>query len=122
MPVDGTFIKASGAGTVYRMAGGAPIYVPSWTAFGGAKPTIVVDASVVSHASRPGVWAHMRTYPANSTYIKPAGSTVIYRVMSGVARPFSTVAAPRGVKSYVIVHPLAITKAGTGGFYNHLKK
>jgi hypothetical protein len=33
---DGTFVQVNETGQVYRIAGGAPLYVSTWSAFGGA--------------------------------------------------------------------------------------
>ena len=35
---DGTFVQVNETGQVYRIAGGAPLYVSTWSAFGGAQP------------------------------------------------------------------------------------
>ena len=123
VPADGTFIKTSGNAVVYRIAGGAPIFVTSWTSFGRAQPTVGIDASAVLHAGQSGIWAHIRMYPANGTYIKGAGAAMIDRVAAGVPKPFAAASSAAGkAVSYVIVDPLAISRAGAGGYYNHLKK
>ena len=54
-PAEGTYITgvAPGAkyhGSVFRIAGGAPIYVSSWDHVGGGQPTIPVDLAAVDNA------------------------------------------------------------------------
>ena len=122
VPVDGTFIRTTSNGATYRMAGGAPLYVSSWTPFGGAKPVVTVDPLAVANGGKSGAWSHLHWYPASPTYIQGAGGAAVYRVISGTATHLSSWAAVGGVKPVVTVDPKVISAAGTGGFYNHLKK
>jgi Domain of unknown function (DUF1906) len=73
VPANGTFIRATGTGKVYRIAGGAPVYVPSWTPFGGAQPVIVVDRWNLENVSNPT--SHLRSAPATGTIVEglPSG-------------------------------------------------
>jgi len=40
---DGTFVSYQG--NVYRIAGGAPLYINAWAPFGGPQPTVALSAS-----------------------------------------------------------------------------
>src|SRR5664280_2013964 len=57
LPADGTFVSTSPRGEVYRIAGGAPLYVSNWAVFGGAQPTTTVDAGDIDNAGAGSVWA-----------------------------------------------------------------
>lgn len=84
-PVDGTFIV--GKGTVYRVAGGAPIWLSSWSHVGGQKPSTAVDPAAISNAGRGGVWDHLRKYPRDGTQLKGAPSGDFWTVHGGQRSP-----------------------------------
>src|SRR5699024_806098 len=44
-PRDGTFVRRAGSSAVYRMVGGAPVYVSQWAAVGGRQPVLDLDAA-----------------------------------------------------------------------------
>jgi uncharacterized protein YkwD len=122
LPKDGTFIRTLANGAVYRIAGGAPLYVASWGPVGGPQSAVEVDAQAVAHSGQGGAWAHLLQYPMNSTYLKAGGTSTVYRVFNGKATHVLSWASVGGLKPFTVVHPLAISNAGTGGVYNHLKK
>ena len=80
-PADGTFISSSATGRVYRVAGGAPIYVSSWNAVGGPQPTTGVDQWALDNIDDPN--AHLRGYPADGTFINSTATGRVYRVAGG---------------------------------------
>lgn len=45
---DGLFVTNKNDGRVYRIAGGAPLYVSTWDAFGGPQPTSTVDNAYIN--------------------------------------------------------------------------
>ena len=69
---DGDFVN--NGGKIYRIAGGAPIYVTSWNAFGGAKP--YKDLTNAQFAA-------LRQYPTAGTYLRGVPTGHIYRVANG---------------------------------------
>lgn len=75
----------------------------------------------MAHGGQAGYWNHLLMYPATPTYVQAAGASAIYQVINGKATHLLSWAAAGGSKPFTVVHPLAISKAGTGGFYNHLK-
>lgn len=117
-PVDGTYIRASAPedpedGSVFRIAGGAPIYVPEWTALGGDPGNVVaVDIIAVREAGSAGPKAHLRHKPADGTVLSAAG--VKYVVKSGA--PIARATSATGTA----VHPEAIAHAGGAGVWSHL--
>ncbi len=121
LPKDGTYVRTPGNGAVYRVAGGAPLYVASWAPLGGVKPTVDIDPQAVAHGGQAGVWGHLLMYPLTPTYLQAAGAPEIYQVVNGKATHLLSWSTVGGLKAFTVVHPLAISRANTGGFYNHLK-
>ena len=107
----GTFVRVTGSATVYRIAGGAPVYVSSWAPFGGAQPVVVV-----SHTR----WNLLPTYPRSGTFVQAAGRSTVYRIQSGVASVVLSWDPYGGPKPATAVDPAALNYAGTGGIWNHL--
>ena len=96
---DGTFVEVSGSQTVYRIAGGAPLAVNDWTAFGGPQPYKVISARQFSRLNR---------VPANGTYLKtvwgsPYPVTNYYRVAGGAATPITSASAFPAVSSAITI-------------------
>ncbi|MDQ6806540.1 MAG: DUF1906 domain-containing protein, partial [Actinomycetota bacterium] len=81
VPANGTFIKATGTGKVYRIAGGAPVFVPSWAPFGGAQTVVVVDRWDIQHIVNPA--AHLAAVPAAGTIVEGLPSGVYWLFSSG---------------------------------------
>ena len=103
--VDGDFICDSGTGAVYRMAGGAPVYVSTWAAFGGQQACRVLSNEEVSRLP----W-----YPADGTFLRGTTTGAIYRVAGGAPLYVSSFDAVAGIGAYVNVDETAIDQAGTG--------
>jgi hypothetical protein len=108
---EGTFVRVSGSTTVYRIAGGAPVYVSSWAPFGGGQPVVVVSKTR---------WNLLPTYPRSGTFLQAAGRSTVYRMQSGVASAITSWDPYGGPKPTTAVDPAALNKAGTGGAWNHL--
>lgn len=121
LPANGTYIRTPADGAVYRIAGGAPLYVASWAPLGGPKPSVDIDPQAVARGGQAGVWSHLLMYPVTPTYLQAAGGPAIYQVVNGKATHLLSWSTVGGQKPFTVVHPLAISLAGTGGFYNHLK-
>lgn len=117
VPADGSFIKGHGDATIYRMAGGAPIPFPSWSIYGGARPTTLVDQVALNKAGGSGPWQHIRVTPADGTLLNAAGSNVVYRTVGGKPVRVCEAFDPSAV---VLIAPEALNLAGTGGVWNHL--
>jgi protein gp37 len=110
---EGEFISVTGSNTVYRMAGGAPIYVSSWSHVGGPHTVTVVSRSQ---------FESLRQYPADGTYL--SGNGDIYVVAGGAPIYVSSwehVGGSAG-KSPIVVDQSAIWHGGEGGAWNHLRQ
>lgn len=69
---DGEFIHVPSSGLVYRMAGGAPIWVSDWSLFGGVQPyQSLSDAQ----------FSALPQYPKPGTYISAVQTERVYRVI-----------------------------------------
>lgn len=121
-PVDGTFVVGAQTGQVYRFAGGAPLYVSTWNAFGGSQPVTVVDQAALDNAGGPSVWEHANYRPVDGTLIRGAQTGRVYQVLSGAPNWVSSWDQIGGERPYVDVDQAAIDNAGAGGVWNHLLK
>ncbi len=70
---DNTFVQVIGFPAVYRIAGGAPLYVNSWAAFGGPQPVDMIT---------PQQFSALAPHPANGTFLTTT-TGLIYRVAGG---------------------------------------
>ena len=113
---NGTFVSYEGH--VYRIAGGAPIYVSTWDHVGGAQPTTALTAAQFNALPQ---------YPANGTLIAgqapghPEHGTV-YRVAGGAPIYVSSYEHIGGDPGTIGVDLAAIHNAGAGGVWNHLRQ
>ncbi|WP_270889511.1 CHAP domain-containing protein [Pedococcus sp. 5OH_020] len=119
-PAEGAFIRGAQRGETYRIAGGAPLLVTTWTPFGGVKPTVTVDQNAIDRAGSGGHWNHLRARPANGTFIQGAQRQEVYRVLGGAPVVVSSWTNIGGYRTPVVVDQIAIDRAGSGTSYNHL--
>lgn len=119
-PADGTFIQGAQRKEIYRIAGGAPVYVSTWSAFGRSQPYTTVDQVAIDNAGAAGRWNHLRARPAEGTLLKGAQRGEIYRVAGGSPVYVSSWANIGGKAPSLAVDQVAIDKAGSGAKWNHL--
>lgn len=120
-PADGSFIVGAQRGEVYRVAGGAPVYVSTWSAFGGAQPVVVVDQAAIDSAGAGGVWNHLRFVPLDGSFITGAQTGRVYRVGAGAPRYIPSWDPYGGPRPTTVVDQNAVNNAGSGGAWNHLR-
>jgi hypothetical protein len=111
-PADGTLLGASGGG-VFIVAGGAPLYLSSWSVIGGPKPSVAIDQWDIDHTENPA--AHLRSYPADGTLLRSGPSGSDYVITSGVA----TFHGP-ATTGDVVIDPAVLVNAGQAPPWNHL--
>jgi hypothetical protein len=103
-PLGGTFLQTS-TGGIYQVAGGAPLWVSSWSVFtvlGVQPPFVAIDQWDIDNITNP--MAHLRTFPANGTWLTtPAGQ--IYRVAGGTPFPIASWTPYGGVRPSVTIDP-----------------
>ncbi len=108
VPRNGTFLTTS-TGEIYRVAGGAPLWVSSWSVFGGTQPSVAVDEWDLDNIANPA--AHLRPVPANGTFLTtPQG--LVYRVAGGAPLLVSSWSIFGGAQPSVTVDPWDIANAG----------
>jgi surface antigen len=111
-PKPGTFVRVRETNEVYRLVGKAPVFVSTWTGFGGMQPTHLLSST--SLASLP-------TLPSEGTFIRGARSRLVYRVAGGAPVHVYTWAPFGGTQPTTTVDDAAIDQAGSGGRWNHLR-
>jgi Domain of unknown function (DUF1906) len=113
VPADGTFLVTS-TGGIFRVAGGAPLVVTSWSLFGGTKPSVLIDVWDIDNVGNPA--SHLRKAPANGTIVKglPSGA---YWGFSGGGR-YPTGASARAIPvddAGLLTFPQVAPPSGGGG-------
>ena len=97
---DGQFV--SHAGHVYRVAGGAPLYVSSWNVFGGGQPTTDLNDAQFNS---------LRTYPADGTFVNGQSTGRVFRFAGGAPQyvaSWNSYGGPQptiSVDDYTLDHP-----------------
>lgn len=112
LAADGSFVQVAGRSELYRMAGGAPIFVSSWDAVGGG-PQPVQTLSQSQFDSLPD-------RPEDGTFLRSGTTGRIWRVVHGVAAYVPSWAPYGGPQPSVVVDQAALDNAGTGGVWNRL--
>jgi hypothetical protein len=113
MPADGTFIRGAQTGEVFRIAGGAPVYVSTWSAFGAAQPTIAVDQAAIDNAGRGDVWRHLNAVPMDGTLISATQTGEVFRIAGGAPIYVSNWASIGGPQPTVGVDTWSVDNAGS---------
>jgi lysozyme len=115
---DGTFLRAVDTNQVYVVAGGAPVFVSTWSTYGGTQPTVLVNQPVVDQAGSGGWFDRLRFVPADGTALMDGSTGQLYLVTAG--HPAATDAATVGATPFTLVGTTAILNAGGTGVWSHL--
>jgi glycoside hydrolase-like protein len=100
VPVNGTFVETN-TGAVYRIAGGAPMYLSDPTPFGAIVP-LHVDEWNIDNVGNP--MSHLNPVPSDGTFVTTVtGST--YRVAGGALFSVTRWSVFGGVQSSVVIDP-----------------
>jgi hypothetical protein len=102
VPADGTFLSSS-TGAMYRVAGGAPLYVSSWNLFGGMQPSVSIDQWDIDNITSPLV--HLSARPADGTVVEGLPSHTYWSFKAGyrvaaTANPMATQVDDIGLARY----------------------
>jgi surface antigen len=100
---EGSFVGVAETGRVYRIAGGAPIYVSNWNVYGGPQPTITISAATL---------ASMRTVPADGTFVGSQQTGRVYRIVGGAPTYVSDWAVFGGPQPTIGIDQWALDRAG----------
>ena len=112
-PVDGTFVDTSAA-RVYRIAGGAPFYVSTWSVFGDVQPSVRIDQWDVDNTSDEH--AHLRAAPLDGTLVEGLPSHSHWSFSSGHRSPVAANGTAIGVDDAGLgVFPVAVDSGPADG-------
>jgi Domain of unknown function (DUF1906) len=100
VPANGTFLQTD-TGAVYRVAGGAPMYVSDPATFGSITP-VQVDQWDIANVGNP--YSHMNVVPANGTFISTT-TGLNYRIAGGAAIGVTNWAVFGGSQPSVMIDP-----------------
>jgi Domain of unknown function (DUF1906) len=84
VPSNGTFLVTS-TGRIFRVAGGTPFAIGSWSVFGGPRPSVTVDEWDIDNMSNPA--AHLRARPADGTVVEGLPSHSYWSFIGGARAP-----------------------------------
>ncbi len=112
-PAEGTMLQGLARGELYRVAGGAPVFVTSWASVGGVKPTVTVDQAAIDRAGSGGRFNHLFFRPVDYSFVKGATTGRVYQMTGGVAYYVSSWDQVGGPKATTTIDQAAIDKAGT---------
>lgn len=118
LPRNNTFIVGAETGQVYRIAGGAPIYIADWTPFGGAQPTVSVSQWSIDNAGNP--LSHLATVPGDGTFVHGVETGRVYRIAGGAPIYINNWAHLGGSAPTVAVSQWSIDVA-SGSTHTHLR-
>lgn len=98
-PENGTLVHGVATGRAYVVAGNAPLYINSWSGYGGQKPTVGVDQSAIDN---------LPDHPSDGTVIRSVATGKVYIVAGGAPMYISKWSNVGGHKPYTNVHQGAI--------------
>lgn len=75
-PADGTYVLRPGSGQVFRMLGGAPVYVDTW-GWGRPQPTTTLPDAAFDLAGQ-GPWANLQRTPKDGTFATADSRTYVF--------------------------------------------
>lgn len=104
-PRDGTFLRSAQTGSVFRIAGGAPLPVSDCAPLAGCKGTILVAQREIRRLERK--------YPApfDGTFLRAAGTSNVFEFLGGAPLRIVDFREIPGWRNYVLVNQSAITRA-----------
>ena len=111
---EGDFVAVSGSSNVYRIAGGAPLFVSSWSHVGGSHPVTVTSQAEFNK---------LRAQPKDGTFIQAWSGGPVFEVAGGAPIPVSAWSHLGGSagRTVISVDRAAIDNAGSGtGVWSHL--
>ncbi len=115
-PADGTYLLGKPSGQVFKVLGGAPVYVSNWATFGGEQPTVAVGDDVMRNAGTTDAakrWTHLRYHPADGTLLAAQPSGQVFRIAGGAPNYVPTWESIGGWQPTQTIGEDAIAKAGT---------
>jgi surface antigen len=123
-PADGTFLVTSSSKKIYRVVGGAPVYISSWDVVGGKQPSVTVtEADIIQAGAGAGSpFRHLGFYPDGTTYVTASPSGTTYKIVNGTAAPVLDGTTVDAAQKLITIGDDDIAKAGSASSdpYGHL--
>jgi hypothetical protein len=108
------FVRGAATGRIYKLVGGAPVYVPSWEPFGGPQPAVTVDQAAIDRAGQPGPWRFVHRLPEDGWNVRVAQTGQVFTIAGGaplyVATP-NTLTMGRPGQVYLRVRPTRVDRS-----------
>ena len=119
---NGTFVRGNVRGDVYKVVGGAPIRLATWTPFGGPRPTVTIDQNAIDRAGASSAYSALGKYATTSYVISKDsnGRLAFFKLLNGYAFRFTSWAQVGGQKAVTVIDWNAITHAGQAGGWSHI--
>ena len=102
-PANGSFVQVSGSSAIYEIAGGAPLYVSSWSAVGGSQPYTVISQQQFNA---------LNEVPSNGTLIRDAATGAIWIVAGGAPLYVSSCSAIDTCSGVINIDPWDVQNVG----------
>jgi hypothetical protein len=106
------FVRGGQTGRVYKLVGGSPQYVSSWSAFGGAKPAVTVDQAAIDRAGQAAPYRFVGRHPKDQWLLRTqagqvfvvAGGAPLYVATPAILDQISDGLAPAQVDGADVQH------------------
>jgi GH25 family lysozyme M1 (1,4-beta-N-acetylmuramidase) len=120
VPQDGTFLDSAEIGAVYRVVGGAPIYVSTWSYYGGPQPVVRINEAAIDHAvpgpaAASGAYRHLYQRPVDGSFVSDPTAATFFATDGGALSPVDDAGQP-----FTAVGDSAVLHAGQPGVWSHL--
>jgi GH25 family lysozyme M1 (1,4-beta-N-acetylmuramidase) len=120
VPQNGTFVRSFTTGAVYRIVGGAPIYVSNWVYFGGPQPYLnlnegAIVAAVSGPAAATGVFRHLYQRPKDGSFASDPTAGTFFTTLNGALVPVTDTG-----QAFTAIGDSAVVNAGQPGVWAHL--
>lgn len=126
-PRDGTFVTSIQTGEVWRFVAGTPLYVSTWSIYGGVQKTIRIDHSNIVNAGGDDPYlatnwdpSYVEFVTGAQTFVRAAQNGRIYVFAGGAPQYVPTWSVYGGVKPFVTVDQRVIDLAGSSFRYDFL--
>jgi surface antigen len=123
-PVDGTYLTAEPSGKIYRVVGGAPVYISSWAEVGGVQPSVKVsDANIAAAGEKSGVMKHLADHPRTPVFVTALPSKTVYQIVGGAATAVTDSATLATANATITIGDDDIAQAGAAPTspFSHLR-
>jgi hypothetical protein len=118
------YVRGGQTGRIYKMVGGAPQYITTWTPFGGAKPTVTVDQNTIDRAGTAFPNHFLRNAPIDQWLVQSGQTGRVYVIAGGAPLYISTPSVLDTISDGLRAAKLDeadIVQGGKNAPWNHLR-